>query len=222
MIRRTLRYFRKPELDSYRRQVKDWLMPILPNDPVIVEAGSHWGEDTLWLARYWPRGMVHAFEPSPELFEKTTQHTNWISNVRRYPFALSDRVETVELFVSSGDSTASSSIYAPKEHLVEHPTVKFEKQISVPTMTLELWAQQYGIRRVDFLWLDMQGAELRALKGLGKVIETARGLHVEVSTKESYAGAPLYPELAAWMNERGLKVKNERFEGSQGDVFFAR
>lgn len=222
MIRRTLRYFTRPGLDDHRQQVKDWLAPILPTDPVIVEAGSHWGEDTLWLARYWPRGVVHAFEPSPELFATTTHHTSWIRNVRRYAFALSDRVEAVELHVSSGDSTASSSIYAPKEHLIEHPTVKFEKRIVVPTVTLELWAQQYGIQRVDFLWLDMQGAELGALKGMGRLIDTARALHVEVSTKESYAGAPLYPELAVWMKERGFQVKNERFEGSQGDVFFVR
>ena len=222
MIRRTLRHFVKPKLEGYRREVKDWLLPILPRDPVIVEAGSHWGEDTIWLARYWPRGVVHAFEPSPELFATTTRHTNWIRNVQRYAFALSDRVETTELFVSSGDSTASSSIFAPKEHLVEHPTVKFEKRFAVPTITLEVWAQQYGVKRVDFLWLDMQGAELRALKGLGKLIETTRALHVEVSTKESYAGAPLYPELSAWMRDRGFKIKNERFEGSQGDVFFVR
>jgi FkbM family methyltransferase len=209
-------------LDDYRRQVKDWLLPILPHDPVIIEAGSHWGEDTIWLARYWPGGVVHAFEPSPELFATTTRHTSWIRNAHRYAFALSDCVETAKLFVSSGDSTASSSIFAPKEHLIEHPTVKFERQIAVPTITLELWGQQYGIQRVDFLWLDMQGAELRALKGLGKLIETVRALHVEVSTKESYANAPLYPELLDWMRGRGFKVANERFDGSQGDVFFVR
>jgi FkbM family methyltransferase len=222
MIRRTLRYFRKPKLDPYRAQVKDWLMPILPRDPVIVEAGSHWGEDTIWLARYWPGGIVHTFEPCPDLFATTTRYTSWIRNVRRYAFALSDRVETVELFVSSGDSTASSSIFAPKEHLVEHPTVKFEKRIKVPTITIELWAQQYGVDHIDFLWLDMQGAELCALQGMGRLIETARALHLEFSTKECYAGAPLYPELADWMKARGFKVANERFEGSQGDVFFVR
>ena len=222
MIRRILRHFRKPPLDPYRQQVKEWLAPLLPENPVMIEAGAHFGEDTVWLARYWPKGTVHAFEPSPDLFALTTKHTAWIPNVRRYAFALSDRVGTVELHVSSGASTASSSIFAPKEHLVEHPSVHFEKKIQVPMLTLEIWAQQYGISRVDFLWLDMQGAELAALKGMGKLLDTARALHIEVSTKESYAGAPLYPELASWMRERGFVVKHERFEGSQGDIFFAR
>jgi FkbM family methyltransferase len=222
MIRRILRHFRKPTLDDYRRQVKNWLMPLLPADPVIVEAGSHFGEDTVWLGRYWPRGQVHAFEPSPDLFALTTRHTRWIPNVHRYPFALSDRLEAVELHVSSGASTASSSIFAPKEHLVEHPSVRFDARISVPAITLALWAQQYQIPRVDFLWLDMQGAELRALQGMGQLLDTATALHLEVSTRESYAGAPLYPELAAWMRARGFIAKHERFEGSQGDIFFAR
>ena len=87
MIRRILRHFRNPPLDPYRRRIKDLLQPILPENPVIVEAGSHFGEDTLWLARYWPRGLVHAFEPVPELFALTERHTSWIRNVRRYPFA---------------------------------------------------------------------------------------------------------------------------------------
>ncbi len=222
MIRRILRHFRKPSLDAYRRQVKDWLKPLLPEDPVMVEAGSHFGEDTLWLGRYWPRGMVHAFEPSPELFRLTAKHTGWIRNVRRYPFALSDRVETVELHVSSGASTSSSSILEPKEHLVEHPTVKFERRITIPTITLEIWAQQYGVPRIDFLWLDVQGAELKALRGLGKLIETARVMHLEVSTRETYAGIPREEEVKQWLAERGLTVKHERRDGSQADVFFAR
>ena len=128
---------------------------------------------------------------------------------------------TVDLHISSG-STSSSSIFAPKEHLIEHPGVQFKTTLRVPTITLELWAQQYGIQRVDFLWLDMQGAELAALKGLGKLIETARALHVEVSTRESYAGCALYPELSGWALARGFKMKNEFFQGSQGDVFFVR
>src|SRR4051812_39341786 len=81
MIRRTLRYLTKPELNEDRRKVKNWLMPLLPEDAIIVEAGSHWGEDTIWLGRYWPRGTVHAFEPAPFLYGKTTEHTSWIRNV---------------------------------------------------------------------------------------------------------------------------------------------
>jgi 2-O-methyltransferase len=222
MIRRTLRHFKKPALDDYRRQVKDWLLPLLPRDPIIVEAGSHFGEDTLWLGRFWPEGNVHAFEPSPELFALTVKHTSWIRNVHRYPFALSDTVGAIELYVSSGASTSSSSILPPKEHLIEHPTVKFEKKITVPTITLELWAQQYGIPRVDFVWLDVQGAELQALKGMGKLIETTRVLHLEVSMRETYAGVPLYGEVSEWVKARGFSLKHERIDGSQADVFFAR
>jgi FkbM family methyltransferase len=222
MIRRTLRHFTRPELNESRAKIKNWLMPLLRPDPIIVEAGSHWGEDTIWLGRYWPMGTVHAFEPAPFLYGKTKEHTSWMRNVHRYPLALSDRVETVEMYLSGGNNNASNSILPPKDHLQEYPHIQFDKKILVPTITLELWAQQWAVPRVDFLWLDIQGAELRALKGMGKLIDTVKAMHLEVQTREMYDGAELYPEVRAWVEARGFKVAMESFDRGQGDLFLQR
>ena len=227
MIRRTLRHFTKPALNEERTKIKNWLMPLLPANPIIVEAGSHWGEDTIWLGRYWPNGVVHTFEPAPFLFGKTTEYTSWMRNVHRYPLALSDKVEAVEMYLSGGNNNASNSILKPKEHLQEYPHIQFDQMIWVPTITLELWAQQWKVPRIDFIWLDIQGAELRALKGMGKLIDTVKAMHLEVSTREMYEGTELYPEVLEWVKARGFKVGMEEFERGQfgrgqGDLFLQR
>ena len=44
------------------------LKKILPANPVIIEAGAQFGEDTQWMSQFWPQGKIYAFEPSPESF----------------------------------------------------------------------------------------------------------------------------------------------------------
>ena len=127
-------------------------------DPVIIEAGAYNGGDTYELARRWPRGHIHAFEPVPELFEAVKQQTSSVKNVSYYPIALGEKNGTAEFFVSSGASNGSSSLLRPSGHLDEHPDVHFDRTLTVTVKTMDTWAAENDVSRVDFLWLDMQGA----------------------------------------------------------------
>ena len=75
-----------------------YFMQFLPDDPVIIEAGAYNGGDTYELARRWPRGHIHAFEPVPELFEAVKQQTSNVKNVSYYPIALGEKNGTAEFF----------------------------------------------------------------------------------------------------------------------------
>jgi FkbM family methyltransferase len=214
------RLLRRPEPGEIP---KEYLHRFLPPDPVVVEAGAHIGADTLALARLWPAGVVHAFEPVPELFAQLERRTRGLANVCRYPLALSGSTGTAEMHVSSGASDGSSSLLAPDGHLREHPDVAFSSRIVVPTDTLDDWAAREGIARVDFLWLDMQGHELNVLRTAPRVLATVRAIHTEVSLKPLYAGGPLYPELRAWLEERGFRVEREELPWADGgNVLFVR
>lgn len=46
------------------------LKQFLPGNPVIVEAGAFDGNDTAKMALQWPQGIIHAFEPLPEIYER--------------------------------------------------------------------------------------------------------------------------------------------------------
>ena len=49
---------------------KKYFLKFLPENPVILEAGAHKGKDTVEMAKLWPAGTIHAFEPVPSLFKK--------------------------------------------------------------------------------------------------------------------------------------------------------
>lgn len=185
--------------------LKEQITQYLPKRPIIVEAGAHIGRDTLRMSALWPEAQIHAFEPVSSLYEQLLSQTVDLQNVVCYNLALSDHTGTERLHVSSGASTAVSSLFEPYEYLKDRPQVKFEAQM-VPTMTLDRWAQDYGIDQVDFLWLDMQGAEKKVLDASPKIVETVGCLVMEASLTQRFKETPLFKELKPWIEEKGFTV----------------
>lgn len=201
---------------------KEYIAQFLPENPVIIEAGAHIGRDTKKMLKQWPQAKIHAFEPVPELFEELKKNTTPYSNVTCYPLALNNSSGTAQFYISSGRSTATSSLLAPKEYLIEHPTTVFEKT-TVTTITLDAWAEKYAIPHVDFMWLDMQGGELSALQAGMHLLKTVKALYTEVSFAERYEKNPLYATIKCWLERQGFSVQKEEFRTSAwGNVLFIR
>jgi 2-O-methyltransferase len=222
MINRLTRLFRgsDPKLGEIS---KSYIAKFLPEEPIIIEAGAHVGVDTLEMSKLWPLGHIHAFEPIPAIFQSLKENTSKSRNVTCYPLALSDSNGTADIFVSGGTSDGSSSLLAPKEHLTEHPSVTFTNKIAVSTVTIDKWALEENIKRIDFLWLDMQGYEFNVLKASPDILESVLVIHTEVSLKHIYENAPLYPELRQWIESKGFEVKFEALPWKDaGNILFVR
>jgi FkbM family methyltransferase len=201
----------------------DTISDYLPEAPVIIEAGAHIGVDTLKLNQRWPKAKIYAFEPVPDIFKQLKAKTKSVKNIFCYPFAVGQKETTMQIYVSSGESDGSSSLLKPKEHLSLHPEVAFEKTTRVKVTTIDKWAQQNSITQVDFLWLDLQGYELAALKGAAEMLQSVKAIHTEVNLVEVYRGAPLYGELKQWLEKKGFKVVFEAIDWADGgNVLFAR
>lgn len=196
---------------------------LIPKKAIILEAGAHVGNDTAEMARLWPDATIHAFEPVPHLFSKLTQNTSRYPNVYRYQVALSDTSGFQTLHVSQGASDEASSLLQPKEHVHILPTVTFNKNIQVKTITLDTWAKQNKISHIDFMWLDMQGMEYNVLKKSRTIFPKVRLLYTEVNLKENYTGVTLYKKFKKWLIARGMIPKIENiYWKDQGNALFIR
>ena len=78
-----------------------------------------------------------------------------------------------------------------------HPWVKFEKTITVSTCRLDDWCAENGVKQVDFIWMDVQGAEGDVIAGAPKILQETRFLYTEYSNKELYDGQPSLKRLLA-------------------------
>jgi FkbM family methyltransferase len=199
------------------------IQQFLPTNPVIVEAGAFDGHDTRKMVQQWPQGTIHAFEPVPEIYEWLLKNTTALPNVHQYPVALSDHTGTAEFYISEkptkpGIASQAGSIHKPKERLSHSPII-FPRMAVVPTITLDQWADENGVKTIDLLWLDTQGHELAILQAAPKMIHNIKVVLAEVSFIESYEGQPLYEDVVTWMTQHGFEQVGRDFTDTTQSFF---
>ena len=177
--------------------IQDFIKNTLNSDSVIFEIGCHMGLDTVNFIELTNSNNIHCFECDPrniEILKKSNL------NVTLNDLAVCDVDGISEFYQSTGkpanvfgnplldgnDWTASSSIKKPKEHLQETPWCKFKEPIKVKTVRIETYCSEKDIKNIDFVWMDVQGAEREVLSGFGQIIEKTKYIFTEYSDKELY------------------------------------
>jgi FkbM family methyltransferase len=143
-------------------------------------------------------------------------------SVRIIQAVVSDAEYEVDFIVTNNEE--SSSMFELKTHKLEHPTVCEVERLKMRTTTLyDVLSTQSDRRAFDFLNLDIQGAELKAIKGLGCRLKQFDYIYTEVNDKELYEGCALLPELQWWLKGEGFSLeKIEMTEHGWGDALFLR
>jgi FkbM family methyltransferase len=168
------------EMRFLREQVKPGM--------VVFDVGANIGFYTFLLAdAAGPEGSVHAFEPDPVSFGILETRAARHQNVFGTRAAVGDRTGTVSLFCSP-TNRADNRIHP--SHDVQ-PAETFE----VPLMTLDAYCAERGIEKIDAVKMDIQGAEVAALRGFASTLTRLRPawLLVEFSP-EHLRGAGSTPE----------------------------
>jgi len=127
----------------------------------------------------------------------------------------------VALEVFRASNGQSSSLLAPHEHLRDHPDVSFQK--TAPILTTRLDSLLPATATFDLVNLDLQGAELRALRGLGRHLAQVKWAYVEVNTRPLYASCCLVDELDRFMASAGFRRVVTRMAGPRsgwGDALY--
>jgi FkbM family methyltransferase len=200
------------------------LRKYLPQNPVIIDCGSYDGSDSIQFSKLLKGAIIHSFEPVNELYARLIKNTKPYNNISCYPIALADKNGSMDFYISEGGSDASGSLLEPKDHLKDHPDTFFLNRVTVTTTTLDKWAKENAIKRVDMLWLDMQGYELKMLKASDVILRTVSVIHTEVSTRETYKGVAQYNDLRSFLEAKGFNVKLEAVPKGwdMGNVLFVR
>jgi 2-O-methyltransferase len=183
-------------------EIKKWI----PENPVIVDCGAYSGNEIKLMVEIWPLATIHAFEAVPEIFNSLQSNMQSYKNVFCYQIALSDTIGSARFHVSewpAGVPFQSGSLLAPKEHVNLCESI-FPRTISVNTITLDQWAQENNIKKIDCLWLDMQGYELFMMKASPEIMKNVKAIYTEVEFVEAYAGQPQFNEMKTWLENQGF------------------
>jgi len=153
-----------------------------------MEVGAHNGSDTESINNAVPGCILHAFEPVAENF-KQLSNRKLGNNVHINNIAVVVNSGTIEFILSS--NSYSGSIKPPLDHKAVYPDLTFcETPITVPLVSIDDYCQNHGIKRIDFIWADLQGAEADLIKGAKSMISRINYIYTEYNERELYLGAP--------------------------------
>lgn len=120
------------------------------------------------------------------------------------------------------DNGQSTSLLEPGTHLVHHDTVHFVGERQVTTTTIDaLGGEAFA---PDYLALDIQGAELDALRGATDTLASVRWVYSEVNTEAVYKGCALLDEMDAFLGGLGFArmVTSMAGDAGWGDALYTR
>jgi FkbM family methyltransferase len=197
---------------------------------LALDVGSRDAEVAIYLKNHYPNAVVYAFECNPPAVELCRRALNGRHDIFLVDRAVSDVNGSLDFYAIDPEKTVTphddgnigaSSLYKANS---DYPYEKYmQRKISVESVTLETWAFQNVIKAIDVLWIDLQGAELKAFRGLGTLINTVQIIHTEVEYKEMYLGQPLAKEVQDFLTSKGF-VLHTRYNTSDwfGDELYCR
>ena len=182
----------------------------------IFDIGSRDCIQSIEFYHSFPNAKIYAFEANPNTLELCKE------NIKPYE----DRITLVEGAVcdydgditfypinqketkttwADGNPGASSIFKSNGEYTIEEYV---QDEVTTNCHRLDTVMKTHDIARVDIIWMDLQGAELLALKGMGNKIDEVKYIHTEASYKEMYSGQCMFEKLNNFVVSKKFKVIN--------------
>jgi putative glycosyltransferase len=174
----------------------------------VIHVGAHQGQE---VEAYLAHGCQHIelIEPNPEACRILRARFGSRPEVHIIEAAALDEpgVATLHLHTSRSGSTEPASVLPLKRFKEIVPTLKTPRGIEVNGDRLDSLLDRFGVNGFDFqlLNIDVQGAELRVLRGAERTLAQVDAVLVEVQVVDLYDGAASEEELDKFLTNRGFK-----------------
>lgn len=165
----------------------------------VLHVGANTGQEAEF---YYNNGVKEVvwIEGHTPTFEKLQYHVKDIPGSICIHACVSDRYSETFLNVANNDSQ-SSSILELGHHKVIHPEVSYIDSVPVKTFRLDDLLKDFKINGDWFLNLDIQGAELLALKGMGDLLRKFKWVYSEVNKNNVYEGCGLIWDIDLYLEQ---------------------
>lgn len=173
----------------------DKCIPLLPGKPVIFDVGAYKGGYSDYVLEKLPKAACLLFEPNTQLFE-TIKHNH------KYNILLSDH-EGKESFyrcLNKADELSSifdRDVFNQVDYVGESKTCDTVDGISFKN----------GILQIDFLKIDVEGAELKVLIGAASMLLDKRIHFIQVEYGGTYPDAGItFVDVMRFVGQFGYRA----------------
>lgn len=174
----------------------------------VVELGARDCAETLAFAKRFPTAEIYAFECNPDTLPLCRERIQDKPQIHLIEAAVSDESGPINFYqidtqrtrtdYPGGNPGASSLFRSSGTYPLEDYV---QKSITVGAVTLQDFFRKNKIESVDLLWMDIQGAELLALRGTGTDLSKIKLIHLEVEFFEIYKDQPLFGDIRSFFRQ---------------------
>ena len=176
----------------------------------IVEIGAHpygeFKEVTHKLLDHFPGSEIYAFEVNKEECEKLNKICK--NGMKFFPIALGEKKEKRKFYETY--MPVCSSLYKPNEDLIKlynNLNIAYLKKTSeIDTISLDEFIRNNDFGEIDFLKIDIQGAELDVFKGSIKTLKNILMVVTEVEFIEQYLDQPLFGDVNSFLKKQDFML----------------
>jgi len=189
----------------------------------IYHIGAHTLEENNY---YFELGInrVLWFDANPKLVEQAKERLFYISTQEIYNELLSDADgNIVEFYITNNN--ASSSMLKLKEHKKYYPHIVVSEVIKLATKKMSTFIKENNIdtTKYNFINVDVQGAELKVIKGFEEYLDTIDFIYTEVNTEELYEDCAMMNEIDNFLEFHNFKrVETLITLANWGDALYVR
>jgi FkbM family methyltransferase len=171
-------------MTNHENDILEYFIP--DEEDTVVDVGAHIGLYTIITAkRVGPTGKVIAIEPDPENFKilKKNISLNQLSNVEPLECAAYSAKKKLKLFLPEveGGRTIFNTV-------IQDRVRSCNDFLEVEANTLDNILNENNVQRVNWIKIDVEGAELEVLKGASNVLKANKSiiLLIEIHGRETY------------------------------------
>ena len=149
----------------YEKEVSIVWQDLIRRDSVVLDVGANIGYFSVLAAAKAVNGSVFSFEPV-SLFRKQLSDNialNNLSNVEVLPFAVGNRNEKATIYLADADNFGMTAMVLPENFSGKTETVE--------KISLDKWAEQNPLPKLDLIKIDTEGAEMEVLSGMQSLLQ---------------------------------------------------
>ena len=199
----------------------------------IFDIGSCHGLESALFSEIYENAAIETFEANPAQIPIIEKNLTDCYNVSLNSVAVNDydgkcKFYPIDRVVSRSvwfdSNQGASSLYRTNGRESEMGEHYVQNEIEVSCTRLDTFCEKKNIKGPQIIWMDLQGAELKALKGLGERIHDVEFIWTEIEIEPLYHDQDLLKDIDPWLQDHGFYMRGKSLakDKKSGDFIYVR
>lgn len=195
----------------------------------VLHIGAHHGEEGQDYANHGVKYVVW-LDANRNVLRHLYDNTKFLPMKQEYLTGVLSDVDNEKVDFLVTNNGQSSSILPLGTHKDHYPHIHVVESRPVTTSRFDTFYREnlakIELENIQMINLDVQGAELKVLKGFGSLLETYQNIkmiYTEINREAVYVGAALVEELDSHLSQFGFtRILTKDVQQGWGDALYIR